>query len=293
MGFIKRHKKFVIILSIIFVILLTSVILIFTLFSLKSGSLEFKTEINVLNEETQQEIIDEINSEGISTLLFLNKNKLISKLEKDFPYLNIINIETVYPSGLVIHCAEREEFYAIESNDNVYYLDEELKILKIEEGTFTKTQYNAVLLNISDLNMNISNAEEGQFLTFGEQDADEMGDILANNIQYILLNLLTTFEENNRNIAVVRANYQTFKINLKYQQADDSRIWFVCLSIIDNMGFETSIIEANDQLDYKMGVMFNVINELATDEPERLLNEKLTIFKNTDGEISYVLNEIE
>lgn len=293
MGFIRRHKKFVIILSIIFIVLLTLIILTFTLFSLKSVSLELKTETNILNEEVQQDVIDEINSEGISTLLFFNKNKLISKLEKDFPYINIINIETVYPSSLVIHCAEREEFYAIESNDNVYYLDEELKILKIEEGIFEKTEYNAVLLNISDLNLNISNAEAGQFLSFGEQNADEMSEILANNIQYILLNLLTTFEESNRNIAIVRANYQSFEINLKYQQADDNRIWFVSLSIIDNIGFETEIIEANDQLAYKMGVMFEVVNNLATDEPERLLNEKLTIFKNADDEISYVLNEIE
>ncbi|MDD4111157.1 MAG: FtsQ-type POTRA domain-containing protein [Clostridia bacterium] len=293
MGFIKRHKKLVIILSIIFVVLLTSIILTFTLFSLKGVTLEFKTETSILTEEEQQEIIDEVSSEEISTLLFFNKQKLISKLEKDFPYLKIVNIETVYPSNLVIHSAEREEFYAIESNDNVYYLDEELKILKIEEGSFNKTQYNAILLNIADLNLNIIEAEAGQFITFGEQEAGEMGEILANDVQNVLLNLLTAFEVNNRNIAIIRANYQSFEVNLKYQEAGDSRIWFVCLSIIDNLGFETEIIEINKLLDEKIGVMFDIVNELATNEPERLLNEKLIIFENSNNEIAYVLNEIE
>lgn len=288
-DFFKKHKKFVIIFSIIFVVILTMIILIFTLFSLKNVSLNLKTETNVLNAEIQQEIIDAVNDEGISTVLFADKKLLISKLEKQFPYLKIINIETVIPSEFIIHCAEREEIYAIESNNEIYYLDEELKVLRIEEEMFTKTDSNAVLLNISDLNLNIETAEAGQFIKFNNENLDDASAILANNAQETLVSLLTGFEKNNRDIAVVRSNFSSFKLNFKFQQVGDSRTWYTCLSIIHNTGFEAEIVESNDKLAEKIEIMLNKIDEISTTNPEDLLTMKLTVYKNSSGELVYLL----
>ena len=285
-NFIKKHKKFVIVSSVIFAVLLTLIILVFTLFSLKSVSLNFKTETNYLTAEVQQEIVDEVHSQGIRSVLFVRKNNVISNLEKEFPYLKIINIETTYPSGFIIHCIEREELFAIESGDKVYYLDEEMKILRIEEGSFIKTATNAVLLNIADLNLNIQNAEEGQFINFGNSDNDAVS-ALANRIQSTLTSVLTAFEENNRNIAFVRANYESFKINLKLQS--DSVEWFVWLTVTDNLGFKTEIVESNAELSEKIGIMLFVVGDLATNEPEKLLTHRLTIFKNISGDLNYLL----
>jgi hypothetical protein len=288
-DFLKKYKKFVIIFSIIFVILLTIIILIFTLFSLKNVSLDLKTETNILNEEMQQEIIDTVNNEYIPTVLFVDKQGLISKLEKQFPYLKIVNIETKIPSEFVIHCVEREEFYAIQSEGKTYYLDEELKILKIEEWYFEGTSSNAVLLNIANLNLNIGNAEEGQFLKFNNENLTDASSILANQAQETLLSLLNAFEENNRNIAVVRANFNSFEINFKFQQVEDGRIWYLCLSIIHNTGFETEIVEANEDLSQKIEIMLNRINEISTTSPEDLLTKKLTVYKNSSGNLVYLL----
>lgn len=287
MNFIKRHKKIVIITSVAFTIFLTAIILIFTLFSLKNITLDFKTETNILSSEIQQEIIYNIEEQGIATVLFADKNTIINRLEKEYPYLKIINIETVIPSNYIIHCAEREELYAIESVDKVYYLDEDMKILKIEEGTYTKTDSNAVLLNIADLNLNISDAEAGQFLTIGDLSEDASS-ILANNCQKTLTNILTAFEKNNRDIAIIRASYQSFALNMKYQEVEDSRTWYVCLTIFNNLGFETEIVESNDRLAEKLEVMINRINYLSANSPEDLLGGRLTIYENSSGQIVYL-----
>lgn len=288
MNFIKNHKVLITISSIVFVVLLTAIILIFTLFSLKTVTLDFKTETNILSEDIQQEIMSDVSSEGISTVLFVDKDRLISNLEKDYPYLRIINIETIIPSGFVIHCAEREELYAIESEDKVYYLDEDMKILRVEEGTFTKTNSNAVLLNISDLDLNMSDAEAGQFLTLNATSTDTSS-ILANNSQVALVSLLTAFEENNRDIAVIRASYQSFTLNLKYQQVEDTRTWYVCLSVVNNVGFKTEIVEANKKLAEKLEVMLNITSDLSSTSPETLITNKLTVYEDSSNQIVYLL----
>ena len=52
MKFIRRHKKLVIILSVLLALLITAIILVFTVFSLKEVELEFKTEtLNITQEE--------------------------------------------------------------------------------------------------------------------------------------------------------------------------------------------------------------------------------------------------
>lgn len=286
MEFIKKHKKFVIITSLILAVILTLIILIFTVFSLKDISLNFKTETNVLSEEVQENIIGALRDEGVSTVLFVSKDRIISDLEKKFPYLKIVNIETVFPSSFIVHCVEREEFYAIQSNEKVYYLDEDLKILKIEDGDFVNTASNAVLLDIADLNLNIIGAEEGQFLNFESQSEDNSAK-LATYSQKVLTNLLTCFEQNNRDVAIVKSSYQSFTLNLKYQQVDDNRVWYVCLSIKHNLGLEFEIVESNEKLAEKLEIMINLIDGFSINNPDKLTSGKIVIYENSSNQIVY------
>lgn len=270
----------------IFVVVITAIILIFTLFSLKSVSLNLKTETNYLTEEVQQGIINQVKKEKIKTVLFADKSKLTKKLEKEFPYIKIINIEIIIPSSYVIHCIEREELYVIESNDKVFYLDEELKVLKIIEEEFIMTESSPILLNISDLEFNFENLEEGQFLNFNKK-GKEVEDILSNYTQKTLTTLLNSFEQNNRNIAILRSSYKEVKIEFKYLDTSLS----VCLTLTDKYGFQTLIIDSNQDLPEKISVMIAAINELSTTNPEDLLNKNLIVFKNIDGELAYYLED--
>ena len=292
-NFIKTHKKLTIILSVIFLLIITSIILIFTLFSLKEISLNFKTETQHITEEMQSDIINEIRKEGISTVLFTDKSKLIKRLEKEFPYIKIINIETVIPSTFVIHCIEREELYAIESQDKIFYLDEDLKVLKIGEDILTD-QSNVVLLNIANLELSLQNIELGQFLKFDEIKGEGLENVLSKNVQKTLTSLLVSFKENNRNIAIFRSSYIEVRIDFdfRFNAFGNNTIWYVCLSLIDNNGFQTVIVEPDNKLSEKVAVMITLVNEMATSDPEELLDNRLVIYENSEGEFIYLLEEV-
>jgi hypothetical protein len=288
MKFIKKHLILVVILSIVLAVLLTLIILIFTLFSLRSVDLNFKTETSILSgEEIQQEIIDDV-FEHRGSVLFINKKRIIDQLEKNFPYLKVVNIETIFPSKFVVHCVEREELYAVISNGKTYILDEDMKILKINNGGHIKTEDNAVLLDLIGLELNLTNAEKGQFLNIGYA-GEEIGDILANNSQTVLTSLLTAFESSNYDISYIRAQFNNFNIKLTYQEVGENRTWYVVLSLVNNLGFETVIIEANNRLPEKIGVMLTSIGDISVNQPEKLLTHKLVVYENDAGEIEVAI----
>ena len=73
-------------------------------------------------EEDKQAII---NSGGFSygiPVFAVNKTEIINKLEKENYYLKVVNIETVFPNKLIVHCAEREELFSIKLSENLYYI---------------------------------------------------------------------------------------------------------------------------------------------------------------------------
>ena len=74
--FLGKHKKAVIICGVLLVVLLTAIILMFTLFKLKKVDVNLKTETNVLTAE----VVEEIKSETLKqkgSVLFFGKDKLI------------------------------------------------------------------------------------------------------------------------------------------------------------------------------------------------------------------------
>ena len=77
-------------------------------------------------------------------------------MESQNPYLKVINIETVFPNKLILHCAEREELFCIKGRDDLYYIcDEELKILDVRES-FENGKENPIFLNIFEKELNLS-----------------------------------------------------------------------------------------------------------------------------------------
>lgn len=301
MKFIKQHKKAFIISSVIILILIVLIILMFTLFSLKKVELKFKTSTINLSQEVQEQIEQE-TLKNSGSVLFIGKERIINDLEKKFPYLKIINIETKIPNKFVIHCAEREEFYAINSDSKVYYLDEEFKILRISDEEFQKTQNGAVLLNFQDIKMddsvnppsynvinldlNLENSETGQFVNLGSQS--ETSSYFANKLQKISTSLLESFELNNRDISTVKALYNEFEIFYKAEAiSETSFAWRICLRLIDNTNYEIQIIDADNNLFEKINVMFVALSTAGTESPADLINSKLIIYQNLNGQFVY------
>ena len=294
MEFIKKHKKAVIISSIILAILIVIVILMFTLFSLKEVELKFKTETVNISSQQVKEIEKQTLKYG-GSVLFIGKEKIISDLEKQFPYLKIVNIETIIPNKFVIHCAEREELYSIYSNEKYYVLDEEFKILKIESSP----QENLVEFNFESLeanpetgkympvklNLNLSTAEEGQFLNLGSSQ----NSVLASEMQNIATTLLTAFEQNNRDISYVKGQFQVVELffnPIKTTESSQEVFFKLCLRIVDRNGYEIQIYDAQLSLGEKISVLYSALSAASSD-PSLLEDTTLIIYKNEKGNFAY------
>ena len=161
---IKKYKNLLIILAVVVGIVLTAVIFCFTLFTVKDIKLDYRTELN--HPYAQTEVIEKSGIGKGSCVFFLKKDKFKENIEKNFPYLEVINIETVIPSHIIIHLAEREEFYAVIHEGNTLICDDEFKILRVESGTdYDSTSLNSILIN-GGLDITNKKIEAGEFLEF-------------------------------------------------------------------------------------------------------------------------------
>ena len=156
-----KKLKWIISLSVILTFVILIITLSFTVFSLKTVELDFRTSLSNVTF-SEEEIIEEGKFNRGQPVFFHNKKQYKKRIEKLSPYLKVINIETVFPSKFVVHLAERKEVYAIDSGDNFFYIcDEELRVLKIEEN-YINTNSNAILLKFeSELEEKFS---EGDFI---------------------------------------------------------------------------------------------------------------------------------
>lgn len=292
MKFVRRHKKMIIILSVLLALLITVVILMFTLFSLKNVELNFKTETLNVTEEMKDEIQAEVLKTG-GSVLFVGKEKIIKDLEKKFPYIKIVNIETQIPNKFVIHCLEREELFAVQSQGKTYFLDEEFKILRIESSSYESQEGMPVVLEFENLmydesdpttikpytlELNLGASEEGQFLTL--KSSSEAGAYFAEKLESISKSILTSFEENNRGIADVRSMYKKFKIFYYEEVVETSSYWHLCLRLVGKDGYVCEIRDADNHLPEKFQIMFQAFSEVQKENLTYLNNSKLIVYKN-------------
>ncbi len=135
------------------------ILLLFTLFALKNAEVDFRTS-RVNLSATQEEIIETADLSYKSPVLFHSKKKYVSRLEKAYPYIKVINIETVFPNKFVIHVSERQEVYAVEGEGFFYICDEDFKVLRKTEK-FESVESNAILLSGIEVK---SEKDAGEFL---------------------------------------------------------------------------------------------------------------------------------
>lgn len=131
-----KRKKFVILISILLVVTLI-IVLASTVFTLKTLSFNFLNERYVYASKTDDDYVKNVKVPYGESIFLLNKKDLISDLEKSNAYLQVVSIETTFPSNIVVHVAEREELYAIKLSDNNYAItDKSLKILRFCDDAY-------------------------------------------------------------------------------------------------------------------------------------------------------------
>lgn len=245
---ILKHKKLLISLGVILGLVLLIIILSFTLFALHTVTVEFKNNTQIFTEESKLSISENEAIKYGSPIYTINKSKIIEELEKDKPYLEVINIETVFPNKLIIHCAEREETYAVKAGDKKYFIcDKDFKVLTIRPN-YTSLQDNSILfLGLENLILNTNRVNEGEFLEFSSE-----GEMLKSIGQAMLLN--------NKTVSDQRALIKSIEL--------DSAVYYYTaknqpyLKFTDYNGFVTNIYVPETLLANKLQVMFATVGQV-------------------------------
>lgn len=254
----------------------------FTLFSLKSVEIEFETGNKIITNEMQSQIISEIDLGG--TVFFKNKDEMTSKIEKKYPYVKVINIETILPNKFIIHIAERQEIYAITSFNRTCYLDNELKVLRINEGNFISVSTNAIKLDLFGLDFDLSAFSEGQFFDVSELTINSSNKTinLGEQTQEVLNNLLNCFQINNRTLVDLKALAKsiTFSTYIDYRNGETA----LQAKIVDFNDFEIFILCPCENLEDKVSNMLYAYEKIMLESAEKLNTHKMTVYTNKKGE---------
>lgn len=289
MKFLRKHKKLIIVLSVIVALLITLIVLMFTLFSLKSVEIEFETGNKIITNEMQSQIISEIDLGG--TVFFKNKDEMTSKIEKKYPYVKVINIETILPNKFIIHIAERQEIYAITSLNRTCYLDNELKVLRINEGNFISVSTNAIKLDLFGLDFDLSAFSEGQFFDISELTINSSNKTinLGEQTQEVLNNLLNCFQINNRTLVDLKALAKsiTFGTYIDYRNGETA----LQAKIVDFNDFEICILCSNENLEDKVSNMLYAYEKIMLESAEKLNTHKMTVYTNKKGENLVIIEQ--
>lgn len=255
-----KNKSLVISLSILAFIVLI-VVLSSTIFCLKSVELNFMSNtINLTNK--QKEIIETTEFKYNSSIFFLNKKSYKDKIESDYPYIKVINIETVFPNKLVVNAVERNELFIVKSYEdnsfkNYLVLDDELKILSSTQS-FTNSHLNPILITT-----------EGEFTP-----TNLVGQKLISTNSDLIKNLAVELYAYNSSPLILKANFE--EINLNYENVGNVRIKM-------RSGTEIILKDANTRLSEKFMLALSYYNELQDNSTGRIT----TYVNNEDKVVGY------
>ncbi len=124
-----KNKKIIIILSCA-VVLVALIALTVSVFKVRKISIDgnYATSINA---EQKSEICSKTFFPLNSSIFFVNKHEIISKLELENPTIYVVNIETKFPDTLIVHTELRTEMFSVKvTEDEFYSVDKTGKVLQ-------------------------------------------------------------------------------------------------------------------------------------------------------------------
>lgn len=239
-------KKAIIITSVCVGVVAVVLILFWTLFALSSVTVEFHTTTKNLTL-SEEEIVEAGDFSYGTCVLFDGKNKYVERLNKKagedekFAYLEVVNIETVFPNRYIIHVAEREEVFAYQTGNEVLILDDDLRVLRKESladgESYISSKQNAIeLKNLTILNDEIN---VGDFLEVAQTG---------------VLEFYNAFLANNRALAEQKGFVK--EILLGVNHVDITEMDYVSATILTHSGREFVINNIDFALANKIQLMF-------------------------------------
>lgn len=257
--FNMKKKSLIVMLSILCFIVLV-VVLSSTIFSLKNVNLIFYS--NTIKLTNSEEIINSGNFKYNQSIFFLNKQNYINNLERNNPYLKVLNIETNFPNILTINAIERNEMFVVKTYQentfkNYAILDDEFKILTTS-STFVNSNQNPILVSIDGYNYTSKNA--GEFLINVEYDK----------YLQIISNELLAY---NNNVLLLKANFA--EIHLDFENKNNVLIKM-------HSGVEILLKDYTNRLESKFHLALSYYNSCSDTKKEQ---GRITVFENNEKQI--------
>lgn len=205
------------------------VVLSSTIFSLKKVEVRFMSTTNVLTD-TESAMIESGQFRYGENMFLLSKKTYTSNLEKNNPYLKVVNLETVFPNKLIINAVERNECYVIKLSNNKYAVtDEEMKVLKILD-VYQNTNSNAIQIFGSDLAE--QKVEAGDFFNLEDDyfkvlfDSFREWKISYNDIKAKISNIQIDYEKEGQLLVAMRSGVKILVQKSKNQLSDKLNLAF-------------------------------------------------------------------
>ncbi len=228
------------------------VILSSTVFSLKSVEVKFLADTSKLTGR-ETEILQSVDFKYKESIFFSNKKAYIQNLEKQNPYLRVVNIETKFPNKLVVNCVEREECYVIKLSSNKYAVTDEylkvLNILNVYQNSITNP------IEIKNSGLATQEVEIGDFFKINDDYLTQIFKSFREwNLDYSALKEKITsieldYEKQNTLLVNMRSGVQIEIENSKVQLSDKLNLAFSF--------YDTKKDKNNNDVDYtQSGIIF-------------------------------------
>lgn len=239
------------------------VVLNFTLFSLNTINITFHNATVLFAEtNTLNSVIETGEFENENSVFFMDKQSHIDKIEKEYPYIKVINLEIQFPNNIILHCIEREPVFAIQTLTSLLICDKDFKVLETQSETnFESTQNNYILIEGLDIENELT---AGDFVIVDETP---------------LLKLISpAFELNNRNIYEQQSLIK--KIEITEMISVINVAYTPAIFITDFNGLETKIEDAKDKLEYKINIFLALQSQIINTSEKYLL-----VYENLNSQI--------
>ena len=282
---LRKYKGLIIALVSVLITIITIVILCFTLFTVQDIKLDYRTELTA--SYSDEEIIEKSGMKKGSCVFFLKKQIYVDNIEKNFPYLEVINIETEIPSHIVIHLAERREFYAVAYNGQILYCDDEFKVLKIEDGVnYDSTPQNAIFIPENQLKFDNESIETGDFLQITKK---------GNGIQQLYNSMLVNARTYAHMISTIKEisvyDYKQYDVIVDGKRVEKD--YQTSLKLTMHSGREIYLWNIEYGLKYKVQNMYSILSsvmEIQKFKLENDLGEEVVYDKETASDHAEINN---
>ncbi|MBQ7307633.1 MAG: FtsQ-type POTRA domain-containing protein [Clostridia bacterium] len=244
--------------SIIICILLFLIILNSTVFCVKNININFlSTKVNVT--QTEETILTNcISKKDYTNIFFVNKEKIKTNIQTKYPYIRVINIESVFPNTLNIHLIERQNFYSVKTSSGYYICDNVLGVTEKLQA-FSSTPLNPIVLegvkikNTITVGMEIESNQAkaienlSHCLMEWETDINLLqGNICQITLDYLKENQIMISMFNGTTILVENfTNNLSNKLNYAFSYYDKNQIQSGTIKIVEASNLTTLIYENN------------------------------------------------